>query len=78
MQFKAAPVEPTNSQQHGRNVPVSEEDLLLDNFYMKKQSSNEPPKAHFHMDMGAFYIPPEPTTLRKGDSSQGQVQTHFT
>ena len=42
--------------------PINEEDLLLDNFYLKKSDS----------------LPPEPKTLTKGDSHDEKVQSNFT
>jgi hypothetical protein len=64
---------------HGKQ-PVNEEDMLLDNFYNKKQNERQmyvsavpvrqAPMMHFHMDVGSVYMPPEPMTLpKKSDAS---------
>ena len=58
---------------------MSEEDLLLDNFYLKKQKVEKDNRMEaYHRDTGTYFIPPEPATHSKNESYNEFIQSHFT
>lgn len=72
----------THGGRNGSSV-MNEEDLLLDNFYLKKQrmdSESKQAPRHYHMDFGGIMMPPEPATVpkQKSDSYDQFIQSHFT
>jgi hypothetical protein len=81
LQFDMDFVPASNQVSSGRTSSsvVNEEDLLLDNFYLKKQridnENRKPlPPRHYHMDFGGVIMPPEPATVPKQQKSDSYDQ----
>ena len=85
MDFGGGSLLEPSSLTHKPGMPMNEEDLLLDNFYIKKTKSEEAAVTkpsplsymNMHMDMSAAYLPPEPATIKKSNSDSTATEAGY-